>query len=220
MTWTATEWEAFCHLVEEAWPGEFDDQARASWRVLLDGVPTDAATEALKRLLYSGRKFYPRPAVSDLLAELRADPSLPTFDEAWVLIERTLSRTPEPDGRFKSEGEARKAHDRAILDALDAHHPMIRSFVERQGLARLRTIQTGDPQWGEKHLADLRAAWERHVEASDRRQVAALASGDREGLRQLDPLAAIGMASALDLLDRMLPEAPEVVCAAPEARAA
>lgn len=188
-----TEWRDVGQVLLGSWPSQvasWGREAIAAYCAELKarGLSPDQAVIALR----SVEGDFP-PSASKLAAQARVDPSLPTFDEAWVLIDRVLGRTSMPDGAFENEGEARKAHDEAILKALDAHHPMIRSFVERQGLARLRTIQTGDPQWGEKLMADLRAAWGRHVEAIDRRQVAALTSGGREGLRQLDPLAAIGM---------------------------
>lgn len=187
------EWRDVGQVLLGSWPSQvasWGREAIAAYCAELKarGLSPDQAVIALR----SVEGDFP-PSASKLAAQARIDPSVPTFDEAWILIDRVLSRTPEPDGRFKSEGEARKAHDEAILKALDVHHPMLRSFVERQGVARLRTIQTGDPQWGEKLMADLRSAWDRHIEATDRRQVAALASGDREGLRQLDPLAAIGL---------------------------
>jgi hypothetical protein len=193
MTWSTREWEMFCALVEEAWPGEFDDEARTSWRILLDEISPPAASAAVRRLLYSGRKFYPRPAVSDVLAEVRSDPSLPTFDEAWTLIARALVHTQTPTGTFDSPSDMAQAHNDAVLTALNAHHSAIRSFVERQGLQRLRSLPVDDPQWGEKHRRELREAWDRHLEATDGRQVAALASGRPEGLKQLDPLASLGL---------------------------
>lgn len=192
MSWIDREWEMFCALVEEAWPGEFDDEARTSWRILLDEIESPAAIAAVKRMLYSGRKFYPRPAVSDVLAEVRADPSLPTFDEAWTLILRAINRT-HVTGRFREPSDERRAENDAILAALDDHHPAIRAFAERQDMGRLRTLPTLDPQWGEKTLRDLREAWDRHLEATDGRQVAALASGQPEGLKQLDPLVSLGL---------------------------
>jgi len=193
MTWTDEQWEAFCGLVEEGWPGEFDDESARSWRILLNDVTPLAASDALKRLLYSGRKFYPRPAVSDVLAEIRTDPSLPTFDEAWLLIERAIVRTQTPSGTFDSPSDMAKVHNDAVLAALESHHPAIRSFAERQGLDRLRTVQVDDSQWGEKTRRDLREAWERHLEAIDGREVAALASGRPDGLKQLDPLTSLGL---------------------------
>jgi hypothetical protein len=47
----------------------------------------------------------------------------------------------------------------------------------------------GHGHWARK---ELREAWDRHVDASDGRELAVLASGGRLGLRQLDPLAALG----------------------------
>jgi hypothetical protein len=192
MSFTDHEWEMFCALVEEAWPGEFDDEARTSWRILLDDIEPAGAISAVKRLLYSGRKFYPRPAVSDVLAEVRSDPSLPTFDEAWWLIERAMRRTQSPWGTFGSPGEMNRAYNELILAALSQHHPAVRSFAERQGLDRLRAVQVDDPRWGDKTRRELREAWERHLEATDGREIAALASGCPDGLKQLDPLAVLG----------------------------
>jgi hypothetical protein len=177
VSWGAAEWDAFAGLVEEGWPGTFDDDAAASWRVLLDGTAPGVAVTALRRLLYSGRTFYPRPAVSDLLAELRHDASAPTFDEALVLLRRALSHS---------------TGDREALDALQAQ-PLVGAFAQRQGTQRLRMLPVDDPDWGEKTRRELREAWDRHVDAFDGREVAALAAGTGE-LRQLDPLAALQLA--------------------------
>lgn len=185
MTWTTPEWDAFCGLLEEGWPGEFTDEARTAWRVLLDGAQPSAAVQALKRLLFAGSRF--RPSAAELLAELRRDPSTPTWDEAWMLIQRAI-----------------RAHrtDEQLLAALDAHHPSLRAWVERFGAQRLRMLPVGDPQWGEQRMRELRESWERHMEASETRQVAALASGSgREGLRQLDPLAALGGQRQIEAAD-------------------
>jgi hypothetical protein len=121
MTWADPQWVAFCALLEEAWPGEFDDHSRTAWRVLLDPLDPAAAVEGLRRLLLEGHRF--RPSVSEVLAA--------------------------------------------------AGH---------------------DPQWGEKRRADLERAWNEHVETWDGREVAVLASGERRGLQQFDPLAALGRA--------------------------
>jgi hypothetical protein len=51
-----------------------------------------------------------------------------------------------------------------------------------------------DPDYGELRRKELRGGWDRHVEAFDGRNVALLAAGPRHaGLRQLDPLAALGL---------------------------
>jgi hypothetical protein len=72
-------------------------------------------------------------------------------------------------------------------------HLLIRPFIERQGIDRLQRIPIDDPDWGWKHRGELEEAWDAHVEAFDGRQVAALAAGRPDGLRQLDPVAAMSL---------------------------
>lgn len=170
VTWESDQWQAFCALAAASWPGEFSEADRKAWRVLLDEIEPPVAIEGLKRLLYSGRQFYPRPAVSDLLAATRDDPSQPTFDEAVALIYRAAC--------FFGNRRVEWLSERA---------PLVASFVEVQGPDRVFCLPLDDPEWGEKHRRELREAWDRHLQASEGRQVAALASG-QEGLRQLKPI--------------------------------
>jgi len=170
MTWTDDQWDAFAALLQAGWPGDFNEAERKAARVLLDDVEPAQVIVALKRLLHSGRKFYPRPAVSDLLAELRSEPERPTFDEAYPTIYRSAAKGLIPTGL----------------------HPLIAAFIEHQGLERLGQLPLDDPDWGEKHRRDLRAAWIEHVESWNGRQVAAIASG-ATGPRRLDPASALGL---------------------------
>lgn len=170
--WRDDQWDGFCGLLEGWWPGEFSEPAAKAWRIAMDGVPPDAAIAGLSGLLQEGRRF--RPSASELLAILRSDPSKPTFDEMLVLLRRAM-KAAEPTERLAQA------------------HPLVLSFVERQGWDRLRTLPLDDPDWGEKTRRDLEGAWDRHCDAFDGREVAALSSGQRDGLRQLDPLAALGV---------------------------
>lgn len=165
MTWDEKTWDGFCALLEEGWPGDFDDDARESWRVLLDDLEPPAAVLALKRLLLKGGRF--RPSVSELLAETRADPSRPTFDEAYPTIYSAAARGAIPPGV----------------------HPLIESFVQRQGVDRLGQLPLDDPTWGEKTRRDLRGAWIEHVETWNGREIAALAAGGSP--RRLDAAASL-----------------------------
>lgn len=187
MSWSEDQWDGFCALLEEAWPGEFDAPARRSWRVLLDSTPPESGVTALRRLLLQGSTF--RPSVSELLAAARHDPSKPTFAEAYQLIygRGGVMRAQPPSKGITTTAEKRQAEDARLGEI----HPLVRAFVERQGLARLATIPLSDPEWGEKHRRDLELAWTRHVEAFDGREVAALASGGRGELARLDPLASL-----------------------------
>jgi nitrogen fixation-related uncharacterized protein len=170
MSWNAEQWEGFCALLEAAWPGEFDDADRKAWRILLDEVSPEQGIFALKALMHSGLRF--RPSASELLAAVRDDPSAPTFDEALALIYRAACR----------EHSER-------LSWLRARSPLVARFLEIQGTDRVFLLELDDPQYGELRRKELREAWDRFCASSEKRTIAALASGDREGLSKLDPLA-------------------------------
>lgn len=163
MTWTPEQWEAFSALVEEGWPGKFEQSAADAWRVMLDEMEPRHAIETLRQLLLQGHRF--RPSLSEFLGAARQDASAPTWDEAYQLVYRCAAR--------QTVGEDL--------------HPLVASFIERQGLGRLGQLPLDDPDWGEKTRRDLGEAWDRHVEAFDGRQVAELASS---GLKRLTPIEA------------------------------
>ena len=195
MNWTDEQWDGFVALVASSWRQEFPEAERKAWRILLDETPAETAMLGLKRLLLEGREW--RPAVSELLKAARHDPSRPTFSEAYQLIfgHGGAIRACVAGGTvvYRNDGDRARTEREAILVRAGELHPLIRPFIERQGVDRLRTLPLDDPEWGEKHRRDLEAAWDRHVEAFDGREVAAIASGARDGLRQLDPLAALGL---------------------------
>lgn len=209
MTWTDTQWDAFCALVEEAWHGEFDDHARSTWRVLLDGLAPDAAAQGLRRLLLEGHRH--RPSVSVLLEAARRDPSRPTFDEAMMLLYGpggVLRATPARAGAvvtYRHERDRRRLYDEAAIERAQGMHPLLGSFIARQGLDRLRGLQLDDPEWGDAKRRDLERAWNEHVATFDGREVAAIASGRRDELERLDPLKALGLPTG----QRQLPEGQE-----------
>lgn len=196
MTWTNQHWQAFCSLVEDGWPGDFDDDAALAYRTLLDGVDPVEAAQALRRLLYRGNRF--RPSAAELLAEMRVDVSRPTWDEAFQLIfgrRGVLNARPSKQSStivYGSEQERQQLFDDAAIQRADGMHPLIGSFIARQGLDRLRNLSINDPDWGEKHRRDLEKAWDQHIDAFDGRQVTAIAAGRSNGeLGKLDPLAAL-----------------------------
>lgn len=136
------------------------------------------------------------PSAGELRHAARRDPSQPTFAEAFQLIfgPRGALRASVSRGGtqiYDRESDRQRAEHEAIVDRAAQFHPLIGAFIVRQGIRRLRMLPVDDPDWGEKHRRDLQAAWERHVEAFDGREVAALASGRPDDLHRLDPLAAI-----------------------------
>lgn len=201
--WSDEQWSAFLVLVEDWWPGELSGEKAQSWRVVTGSIDPGAAREALERLLLGGQRF--RPSASEFLAAVRADPSEPTFDEAVQLIRRALKapgyrdrlreHQRETGSTFISADDEDELREEAIKAALEQTHPRVRGFVATQGVERLHRMlgQIEDGDWGEKHRADLRADWERHVESGEQRELTVIASGGRVGLRELDPLATLGL---------------------------
>jgi hypothetical protein len=196
--WTDEEWRGFCAVVDQGWPGEFDETAREAWRILLVRYEPADVGAALSHLIAEGHRF--RPSVSELVAAMRRDPTRPTFEEALALMYGPggiLSAKPQRDGgvlRYDSERQRRALYDQAALQRAGDMHPLVASFVTRYGLDRLRALPVDDPEWGGKHQRDLEQAWNRHVEATDGREVAALAAGAPRGeLARLDPFAALGL---------------------------
>lgn len=192
MSWTGRQWDVFAGLVAEAWHGDFDE-AENAWRILLDGVDPAEAKQALQRLLLEGREH--RPSVSEFLAEIRRDRSQPTFDEAFELIfGRRGALKADATGTFEDLRTERAARRQAILERAQSMHPLIASFIIRQSVERLLMLDVHDPEWGEKRRRDMEGSWDRHVEAFDGREVAAIAAGaGASDLRALDPLAALGI---------------------------
>ena len=196
--WTDDEWDSFAAMLGEGWHGDFDQAASRVWRVLLTDVEPKAAVGSLKRLLLQGRAH--RPSLSELLAEVNHDPSAPTYDEAMALIfgpRGLLNARPLP-GRYRDADTLNEAYAEAKQQALADAHPLVASFVVRQGWDRLNNLGLLDPVYGEVRRRELRQAWDDHTRTSTAREIAALAAGrSKSDLRQLDPLAALNVARQL-----------------------
>lgn len=205
MTWTDEQWDVFAVVLQRAFAAR--DQLDAAdlrvYRLLLDEYDPDAAMTALRSLIAAGQALRPRPG--EIIQAIRTDPSAPTFDEAMVLLfgARGALLAQAPAGRYDSERDRSVARHAAIAERLQDLHPLIRAFVARQDIDRLLRLPLNDPQWGEKHRADLQRSWEAHVTAFDGRDVALLAAGPRGRgeLARLDPLAALGLDPPAGLLE-------------------
>ncbi len=169
---TGEQWQVIAGLVDEWWPGRFEVQARRAWFIALEGFDAQAVTDALKVLLAAGSVH--RPSVGEVIGQLRSDPSRPTFDEAYRQIYG-------PGGVL---GFARRGVEIS---------PWVRAFVKRYGQDRLRLLEVDSAEYGEANRRHLRQSWEEFVEAAEQRELAAIASGGRQGgMAQLDPLGALG----------------------------
>jgi hypothetical protein len=200
------DWQRLFALLDHGWPGELTADAAGAYRALLDGTDLDAIVAAVRRLLHEGRTF--RPSAAEILGTARTDPSRPTWEEAFRLIfgPRGALAARRPPGIYADQRAMALADDAAVRDRLTGMHPLVGAFVERQGIERLRSLpldernadDPADAMWRRK---ELREAWDRHLEATDGREVAALAAGGdhTEGLRRLDPLSALNPPAAPEL---------------------
>lgn len=200
MPWTDPQWAMFCSILKRGFAAKdpFTTDDANVYRLLLDDVDPEGAMAAVKAIVLEGQALRPRPG--EIVARVRRDPGKPTFEEAFALIfgpRGVLAARPGNGGpvTYNSQAERRQAENTAALERAADLHPLVASFVQRQGVTRLRELPVVDPDFGEIRRKELRDAWDRHCEAMDGRDVAALASGDRSalGLRKLDPLAALGL---------------------------
>jgi len=180
MSWTNDEWDSFCLLMEEAFPGEFPQAARTAYRLLLDDVEPAKAVRGLRGLLRTSRF---RPSVAEIVQALERDHRAPTFDEAF----HVLFESPRSPLKAASTQEA--------VDQAMRFHPLIARFVQVMGRDHLAQLQVFDPEWGGLRRAELRTTYDEIREAAQGRDVAAMVvgAGERSGvLKRLDPLVAIG----------------------------
>lgn len=194
MAWTEDQWAAFQSLLQHGFAARdpLTVEQIGVYRVLLDAVEPVAATTALQELVLEGQVHRPKPG--EISARVRRDVSAPTFDEAFVLIfgRGGALKARRPAGVYADGAAMARADDEAAMARLEGKHPLVMSFVQRQGLDRLRQMPVDDPDEGMWRRKELREAWELHVDAFDGREVTAIAAGTgREGMRQLDPLAGL-----------------------------
>jgi hypothetical protein len=189
------EYETICLLIEEGWPGDFNDTAAAAWRVFLDDYEPAQVLVALKALVAKGGTF--RPSVAEVVAQIRQDPSRPTPEEAYTMIygpRGVMRARAKANQSYANEAAMIGAHDDAKVQRAFELHPLLGAFVERYGIRRLALLEVDSPEYGEIKRRELREAWERHCEAFEGREVAAIARGRRpDGLGRLDPFGALGI---------------------------
>lgn len=194
MPWTDTEWAQFIALISRGFAARdaFTDADAAAYRLLLDQTEPAAALQALQVLVAEGQAMRPRPG--EIVKRIRRDAGTPTFIEAYRLIfgPRGVLRALPAERVFPDAGARARAEEQAALDRATTMHPLVAAFVQRQGVDRLRGLELDCPEYGPVRRRQLEQEWNDHVDAFDGREVVALAAGrSRDGLRQLDPLAAL-----------------------------
>lgn len=182
---TDEEWDLIEGVLEECWPGDWNERTGPSYRLLLDDYPAASVVGALRKHVAAGPKY--RPSASELGGALNEDPGIPTWTEVEeaLLGPRGILRT----GRELPEGS----------------HEVLVAFVGAAGRERLGQRPFDDPQWGEVERRRLREDWDRFAERAEERRVHGLAlasvgapSGE---LRRLRPLAALGFDELRELTE-------------------
>lgn len=176
------QWDAIGLLLENGWPGEFTDEAQATYRTLLEDYDPSAILAALKLLVRKGGTF--RPSVSEIAAALNADPGRPTWSEAYRLL-------------FGQRGFLTVRPEKSALIQAGDRHPLLAAFIVQEDYERLRMLPVHDPDRGEMVRRQLERSWERMEQRADDRQAAGLPLGEVGRRPQIGPrkpnyLAAIG----------------------------
>lgn len=143
-----------------------------------------------------------------------ARPPAPRVDHAALLAawEDGADWPDAPVGAgITRDGEYRSRRQEAREQRAAQVHPLVASFVVRLGYDRLDRdggVLDGNPRDGRGEdtahwvRKELREAWDAHLEAMEGREVAVLAAGTgREGLRRVDPLAALNAPAHLRVLE-------------------
>lgn len=167
------EWKPVGAALLGSWPsnvGSWGAEALAAYIAELQarGVDPEQALVAI-RSCPAEQKF--PPSAPELAGLARRDPSRPTFDEAYQMIYG-------PGGvlGFKRSG--------VVVS------PWVLAFVEQYGKARLDLLPVDGDHSGIVRR-DLQQSYEQFLEATEGREVAAIASGRRGQLGRFDPAAAI-----------------------------
>lgn len=185
MAWGEDEWDAFCALLEENWPGKLAEREEDNYRLMLDGVEPHQAVGALRLLAQRGQQFRPRPP--EILGLMgRSEELPPTFEEALELIDQAVrvAGAARPRRLVGDEVALQRHRDeRVALQWLRERAPLAARFAELEGLGRLRRLPIEDPVWGERERRELRVRYVELAQVQEERGVrqrtrAALGLGD------------------------------------------
>lgn len=164
-------WDDVASVLLTRWPAQKWEPMRLVGYI--DELKADglAVEDAMFGLRASASAFVPSVGEVRTLARKVTDAAQPTFDEMYeaLLGKRGILHSP----KFEEKAERL--------------HPLVLAFVRQQGVSRLRSTHFEDPDDGHWRRRELRDSWERHVEACEGRDLAALTTGrGAGGLRRID----------------------------------
>lgn len=206
MTWTAEEQKSVGTALLGSWPGTITTWGREGFSAYIAELEARGLTA--ERVLVAVRTWpagsdFP-PSAPNLAAAARRDPGQPTFSETIRLIfgpGGVLSARTSDRRSSWGPGERDHADEAAMLERAASMHPLVGAFIQREGLWRLRSLNLDDEERGGIRRHELLQRWEQHLEATEGRDVVALAAPRRGGLAKLDPLAALGLDRPAELTE-------------------
>lgn len=173
-------WKPVATALLGSWPNQVAAWGREALVAYLGelearGMTPEQALTAL-RSCPADQKF--PPSAPELAGIARQDPDRPIFDAAFQQLYG-------PGGVF--------GFKRAGVTI----SPWVLAFVAHAGRERLRLLEIDDPAFGGAKRSALKDSWTAFIEATDGREVAAIAAGGRRGaMGRLDPLAALNRVGA------------------------
>ena len=169
---SAPEWDTIALLLENGWPGDFDDAAQGAYRALLAGYDPEQILIGLRVLVRRGGTF--RPSVSEIAAVIDGDPGRPTWSEAYRLL-------------FGTRGLLSIRPERRAIERADERHPLLAAFIRMEGYDRLKMLPVSGEDRGEFVRRDLERSWNSLCERADQRRASGMALDEVARPRQIGP---------------------------------
>jgi hypothetical protein len=147
------------------------------------------------------------PSAATVAQQARRDPSLPTGEEAVVLVRWALGARAPTTKTVWADGERQNADRRAMLERASECHPWLAAFITRY-LPRLAALDLADDAapWDRRTLIEM---WRAFVEKAQERDLAALLRGGSRGeLGRFDPLAVLTAGAPRELKAGARPAEP------------
>lgn len=193
---TDDEWAAIEAILQDCWPGEFDERAGLAWRAMLGDEDPVSVLQAFKTTaMITDEPF--RPSVNTILREIHHRPGLGAqrafeviYGPGGIAFAQVRSSK-----AFWEPGEREDATRQLRRDLVEAAEPKIRAFIEDQGLDRIvldrPVFDDADGHNGaRRHRFD--EAWSEFSDRFDRGEARLIASGRRSELDGRGGLKRIG----------------------------
>lgn len=172
---TDDEWSGIAFLLENAWPGDFDDNRRAAYRVFLGDYEPAQVVLAIKKLSHGGGRFMPSAAEIVKAVDDLQEQTPPDFSIAYRWLVKAIRRGSRLGGPFS-------ARERAAVAFLEEHDmAIVGRFMQAETYQKLALTEFDDPEYGAVRLRELEFRWKEFVGVAKERMERGLALGEGRG---------------------------------------